>query len=261
MRSVRTLSAAIVTAMSLALFAAFSTPVFASSPGAPRPVLVELFTSEGCSSCPPADDLLRQLNGRTTANGQLIIGLSEHVTYWNDLGWTDPYSQSAYTDRQSAYGHHFNLTGVYTPQAVINGDHEVVGSDANAVLGAIRSEARPSPVTVHIDSASLAGSTLAVTYTISGSAPAGSIDLFAVIADDMASSHVLHGENSGRLLAHVSVARSMTRIATLKPAATQTQTVELTAPVQQQPASGRHIILFAQATFTGRVFSVESKAF
>jgi len=251
------LSAIALTATSLILSASYA---LAANPVEARPVLVELFTSEGCSSCPPADDILRQINGRTTANGQLIIGLSEHVTYWNDLGWDDPYSQSLFTNRQSAYSDHFHLDGVYTPQAVINGNHQVTGSDGNAILRAIRSETLPSPITVHIRSAVLTDKTLAVTYTVTGSAPSSRVDIFGVIADDMALSHVLHGENSGHDLTHVSVARSMTRLGTLKPLADRALTANLIVP-SAPPSGGRHIILFAQTADTGRIFSVESKAF
>ena len=105
---------------------------------APRVVLVELFTSEGCSSCPPADALLRQVNGTQTAAGQLIVGISEHVTYWNSLGWSDPFSSSLYTERQNAYGERFHLDGVYTPQMVINGTEQIVGSDRAAFARAIQ---------------------------------------------------------------------------------------------------------------------------
>ena len=82
-----------------------------------RAVLVELFTSEGCSSCPPADALLQQVNGKYSDAGQLIVGVSEHVTYWNSLGWSDPFSSPIYTERQEAYGQRFHLDSVYTPKS------------------------------------------------------------------------------------------------------------------------------------------------
>lgn len=259
MPSGRSLSVVFLATALLALTTCF-TRVFASPVDPPRPVLVELFTSEGCSSCPPADDLLRKLNGITTNSGQLIVGISEHVTYWNNLGWADPYSQPVYTDRQSAYSQRLHLEGVYTPQVVVNGEQDVLGSDGSAILRAIRAQARPSPVTVHINSAVLSGNALAVTFSVTGEAHAGSIDIIAAIVDDTAASHVLHGENSGRLLAHVSVARSITRIATLKAIPARTLSANL-ATSAQQPNSGHHLILFAQAAGQGRVFSVESKAF
>src|ERR1700722_14677783 len=118
---------------------------------AQRTVLVELFTSEGCSSCPPADALLRQVNGTQTSEGQLIVGISEHVTYWNSLGWSDPFSSSTYTDRQNAYGARFGLDSVYTPQMVVNGTEQFVGSDRSSLANAIRKEQnRTSPVDLHI---------------------------------------------------------------------------------------------------------------
>jgi hypothetical protein len=118
----------------------------------PRVVLVELFTSEGCSSCPPADALLRQVDGKHTESGQLIVALSEHVTYWNHLGWSDPFSSEIYTQRQYAYGQRFHIDSVYTPQMVINGEERIVGSDSAGLLRAIRGEQKPSSLSVHIKS-------------------------------------------------------------------------------------------------------------
>ena len=88
-------------------------------------VVLELFTSEGCSSCPLADNLLPQLASLDAA----VIPLSFHVDYWNRLGWKDPFSSAAFSDRQREYGQHFNSDGVYTPQLVVNGEYEMVGSD------------------------------------------------------------------------------------------------------------------------------------
>jgi hypothetical protein len=89
--------------------------------------IVELFTSEGCSSCPPADSLLRQMNLKQTNAGQLIVGISEHVTYWNNLGWKDPYSSPVFTDRQSVYASRLSPEGSYTPQMVLNGRDQFCG--------------------------------------------------------------------------------------------------------------------------------------
>lgn len=92
--------------------------------------IVELFTSEGCSSCPPADALLRQIHLKQAPTGQLIVGISEHVTYWNGLGWKDPYSSPIFTDRQSTYASRLSPEGSYTPQMVLNGRDQFVGSDS-----------------------------------------------------------------------------------------------------------------------------------
>ena len=113
-------------------------------------VLVELFTSEGCSSCPPADDLLRQMNGRISHEGQLVIGLSEHVSYWDSLGWKDPYSSDIYTERQDEYSARFGLSGVYTPQMVVNGRKQLVGGDRRALEAALASEAQRKQIDLHI---------------------------------------------------------------------------------------------------------------
>ena len=100
--------------------------------------IVELFTSEGCSSCPPADALLRQINLKQNSAGQLIVGISEHVTYWNDLGWKDPYSLPVFTERQNVYASRLSSEGSYTPQIVLNGRDQFVGSDSGALQRALQ---------------------------------------------------------------------------------------------------------------------------
>ena len=246
--------------LALAILAAAS-PICTSQVPAPgQVVLVELFTSEGCSSCPPADALLRRLHGTHTASGQWIIGISEHVTYWNDLGWADPFSDQTYTDRQSAYGRRFALDSVYTPQAVVNGQKEVNGSDGTEILKAVSSTAKPSPITLNISSvvAQPDAKGFSVTFALAGQSKT-SLDIFAVVADDAARSSVLRGENSGRTLQHVSVARSLVKVASLTEAKTLTVVIANPGIVNGQPTTGRHLILFAQEHGLGRIIAIESR--
>lgn len=225
---------------------------------AQKAVLVELFTSEGCSSCPPADALLRQVNGTQTSEGQLIVGISEHVTYWNSLGWRDPFSSTAFTERQDAYSQRFHLEGPYTPQMVINGAEQMVGSDRGALLQAVQKEQeQPSRMSLRILSVEVSGKSLRVHFSASGELPAHGVDLIAVLADDADRSSVLRGENSGRTLAHVAVARSLARVAKVRSAGEGTAQVPIPAEFQALP--GHHLILFAQTPGNGRVLGTDTK--
>jgi hypothetical protein len=222
----------------------------------PKIILVELFTSEGCSSCPPADKLLREIDGTEPVAGQLIVGISEHVTYWNSLGWSDPFSSSTYTDRQNGYGTRFGLESVYTPQMVVNGTEQFVGSDRNSLTNAIRKEQnRTAPVDLHILSSSFSGGSLTVNFSAMGDASLHDADIFAVLVDDADQSTVLHGENAGRTLSHVAVARSIVHVAKLR--AVAQQTVEIALPASFHKTPGHHLILFAQAPGSGRVLGAD----
>ena len=255
--------------MRCAAAALFASVVFAgaipfafsqTAPATQRLVLVELFTSEGCSSCPPADALLRKINGYRTESGQTIVGISEHVTYWNNQGWADPFSQETYTERQNAYGRRFTLDSVFTPQVVVNGEKEVLGSDGAAILKAVTASKGAASLALHIDSVanSASAKTMEVTFSVTGRIGTP-VDVFAVVADDAAKSSVLRGENSGRTLEHVSVARSFAKVATVKDARSVTVSVPIPGLVQGQPATGRHLIVFAQERGFGRVVAIESR--
>ena len=183
------------------------------------PVVIELFTSEGCSSCPPADALLQKLDQSQPVGGAELIVLSEHVDYWNDTGWTDPYSSHEYTERQSAYAGHFGLNTIYTPQMVVDGNFELVGSDERRALEAIREAAmlKKAPACVSLGASDDKTANIHVEagpLTVSTHG-AQSANVFLGITDDSDESQVSRGENAGRSLRHVAVLHDLTPIGTV----------------------------------------------
>lgn len=246
-----------VFAVSLSLFSLHPLFTFAQSAGAvatqsPTVAVVELFTSEGCSSCPPADALLRQIHLKRAPSGQLIVGISEHVTYWNSLGWKDPYSSPLFTDRQSTYASRLSPEGAYTPQMVLNGRDQFVGSNSASLDRALRDDAKRTHADLRILSSTLSADGVDVKFSFSGhtSKP---LDVIAVLTDDSDRSNVLRGENSGRLLAHVSVARSLTRVATFAGDAEKSIHLALPEGFQVAAGAGHHIVLFAQEAHQGAI--------
>jgi len=224
----------------------------ASNDGKPPSVaIVELFTSEGCSSCPPADALLRQVHLKQTPQNQLIVGISEHVTYWNSLGWKDPYSQSVFTDRQNSYASHLAIEAPYTPQMVLNGRNQFVGSDVSAFKRALAEDSRRSHVDLHIVQSTRSGAGLDVTFSLGSSSKP--LDIIAVLTDDSDRSNVLHGENSGRSLEHVSVARSLSKVATSTGTSQQVTHIALPDSFRIDGGTGHHLILFAQEQHQGAI--------
>src|SRR5215467_15396569 len=169
------------------------------------PVLVELFTSEGCSSCPPADALLQKLERFQPISGAELVVLSEHVDYWNDIGWKDPYSSHEYSERQSAYAAQFGNGSIYTPQMVVDGRFEFVGSDEHRASQAIEEAAKAPKAPVHISLGSSDDKTTVVHIQV-GPLPSAarnqSAGVFLGLADNSDESQVSRGENAGRMLQH-----------------------------------------------------------
>ena len=200
------LAACAIVALSTRAFHAAEESQSPAQDSARVPVLVELFTSEGCSDCPPADRLLEELDTKQPIPGAQAIVLSEHVTYWNHLGWRDPFSLDEIDQRQNEYGGRFHLDSVYTPQAVIDGAAQLVGNNGSGLAQAVEhaASAAKKPITIgdaHWDNG-------AVIFTVHGPSDSG-LKLVAVLAADATGAKIERGENAGRTLHHVAVVRTI----------------------------------------------------
>lgn len=188
-------------------------PTTAGARQAPRapassPVVVaELFTSEGCSSCPPADAVLRDLADGSLTPGIQVIALGEHVDYWDHEGWRDPFSSALFSVRQTAYDTRvFHANTIYTPQLIIDGQTQLIGSERAKVRAAVAAAARQPKVPLAVRARrSVDGSTIDV--TVVGSAAEGPNDLVLAVTEDRLVTEVKTGENGGRVLSHTGVVR------------------------------------------------------
>jgi hypothetical protein len=167
--------------------------------------VLELFTSEGCSSCPPADKLLAKIH-RETEGGPVYI-LAYHVDYWNRLGWKDIYSSAEFSERQSQYGRWLKVSPIFTPQVIVNGKTQFVGSEESAIRHAISEQMLTNPVSTLSIQAVLQGGQIKIKYQAVHAA-SGSILLMAII-QKAAQTKVERGENAGLLLSHVQIVRKL----------------------------------------------------
>jgi hypothetical protein len=190
-----------------------STPELASAEASTErtPVIVELFSSEGCSSCPPADVVLRELERSQPTPGAEVIGLELHVDYWNYLGWQDPFSSDVYTARQRAYADAFGQRGVYTPQMIVDGQTEFVGSEKGAAKRAIAVAAKAPKAKVQL---TRAGDRVSVTV---GALPETSemASVWLAITEQGLHTAVPRGENAGSTLTHGPVVRRLKKLGTI----------------------------------------------
>jgi hypothetical protein len=219
------------------------------------PVLVELFTSEGCSSCPPADRFLEKLD-RQPVPGVEIIVLSEHVDYWNHIGWKDPYSSHLYSERQRIYARRFGLDSVYTPQMVVDGATEFVGSNSTLADKAFAKALSTPKVAVRMSLALLGtAKTLRARVEIDA-LPASlrqrEVEVYVAVAINHSESHVSGGENGGRTLAHVAVLRDLVKIGTLNRDEGFVKETELTLE-SGLDAHNLRVIAFVQEPKQGRI--------
>lgn len=215
-----------ITLISFSLVAALAVvrPEARALSGAPEaariPVVVELFTSEGCSSCPPADALLARLDGAQLAGNVQLIALEEHVDYWNDLGWTDPFSSRDWTSRQNAYAGVLGNRNPYTPQMVVDGAMEFLGSHPQKARQAILEAAGKPKVPVILEqrtaSKTGAGDFSVKVGKLEAIAKHDAAEVWLAITETGLHSAVTRGENAGEELRHASVVRTMRKIGEAK---------------------------------------------
>jgi hypothetical protein len=244
--------AALVT---VATFATLRTPLVAAPP---TPVLVELFTSEGCSSCPPADQLLARMADAAHVDGALLVPLGEHVDYWDQLGWRDRFSSAAYTARQQAYAQRFAGDGPYTPQLVIDGRSDCVGSDAASARRLLAKAASIPHGTIAIDTGGATGSSIHVVVRASNlpQSPTDRAEVLVAITEDRLRTDVTRGENHGRTLVHAAVVRRLDVAGVATGSAATAEHTTTIAPDWRRDAL--HVVAFVQQRHAGPVLAAAS---
>lgn len=218
-----------------------------------QPMVIELFTSEGCSSCPPADKLLSQFSEGSKAGKSNIIALSFHVHYWDRLGWSDPYSDQKYTDRQRDYGKKLNIRKVFTPQMIVNGVYSFVGSDKEEADKAIsKAKAESMFNTVSISEIIMEGNYCQFKYRLSESSR-NTIVNFALTEDGL-SQQVPRGENKGKLLKHDNVVRAFKTMEAPK----KSGEISLRLP-DGGDVSKMHVVVYVQQNEDLKIIGASSK--
>jgi hypothetical protein len=176
------------------------------------PVIVELFTSEGCSSCPAADRFLARLSQNQPVPGAQVIAIEEHVDYWNQLGWSDPFSSPQYRARQNDYAMAFHASNIYTPQMVVNGSVEFVGSDTNRAYHEIGAAAQAETTQIALDTSANSKDPdlldLALRLTNQKTGKLRAANVYLAITETNLATVVQRGENAGHTVRHSAVVRN-----------------------------------------------------
>jgi len=222
------------------------------------PILVELFTSEGCSSCPPADVWLQKVDATQPIPGAQMIVLSEHVDYWDHDGWKDPYSLALFTDRQSGYVRAMGIGTAYTPQAIVNGKSELRLSEPQQIIQVLVKAATASQVPVSISALGVEGSAplvLRAHIDVDGGQEKRNADIFAAVALDHAESQVAHGENGGKLLTHVAVVQELVKVGKLEKGKAFSQDIQVKLRPNMDPKNLRFVVFVQEPDF-GSVLGV-----
>jgi hypothetical protein len=233
------------------------------------PVLVELFTSEGCSSCPPADKLLAQIDTRQPVSGAEAIILEEHVDYWDDQGWRDPFASKAATQRQEDYAKILHAE-VYTPQMIVDGRVEVLGSDEHAAQRAIQIATGAAKTDLDL---SWVGATAAIggpkllrvrlkQLSDASASDGKNAEVFLAITESHLHSDVRRGENAGRGLQHEGVLRRLTSLGRADGTGEFSYGAQI--PVKLSPDWIREnirVIVFVQDTRSRRIYAIATTMF
>lgn len=220
----------------------------------PNYVLVELFTSEGCSSCPPADKVLAQLQKKQPVENVEIVPLALHVDYWDYLGWRDEFSSAAYSARQTGYAEKFKLDAIYTPQMVVDGAAQFTGSQFDTAVNSIKESARAKKTFVEM---AVDNNNLKV--DIADLPVHDAANVWFVITEDDLQTEVKRGENSGKELPHTAVVREMELLDTL---AENTRVFSVNHNFTIQPAWNKKnlsLIVFVQGQNSKNIFAVGKK--
>jgi hypothetical protein len=215
------------------------------SGAASTPVLVELFTSEGCSDCPPADALLAKLEKTQPVPGANIIILEEHVTYWDQLGWKDPFSFREMTSRQASYADAFGGQQVYTPQMIVDGQAEFVGSSAAKANQAIRFAAVSHKAAINLQW-SADGKLMVAVSPLPGLATGDKSDVYLAVTESALHSDVRRGENAGRALEHDGVVRQLDRVGTIDGPAKNFNSTLAMHPAKEWNRANLRAVVFVQ---------------
>lgn len=210
-------------------------------------VVLEFFTSEGCSSCPPAEKLVEWAHKKY--KDEPVYILAYHVDYWNKLGWTDVFSDSLYTKRQQRYAERFRLNSVYTPQIVVNGHTEFVGSEEATLKKNLKENlSSASTAAIQVKNLKVDGDKITVEYSIPKTPP--STELMVAVVEKSATSKILGGENKGKTLAHVQIVRHLDAFP-IDGSGKVVATIQLPAGIG---ASGLELVSFVQRNNTGEIF-------
>jgi hypothetical protein len=219
------------------------------------PILLELFTSEGCSSCPPADALLQKLDHSPPFHGAQLIVLSEHVDYWDHDGWKDPNSSHALTERQAAYVSALGLKTPYTPQMIVDGAAEMRLGDPQQDSKVFQEAVAAPKIPVRIGEVTVdPGSPDVLRARIEADANSNkhNADVYVAVALDHVESQVLRGENGGRHLTYVAVVQQLTKVGKLKKGQSFDETVQLKLKPGTDPKNIR-VVAFVQEPGPGRL--------